>query len=871
MPPSSAGDVTTTDRIASERPLHGFAKAAVVVGAGVAILLFGTVALLIVTLLAVWIVGELVVALAAARFGAVGIIKPFIERHTQLLALFFKALWLRRGKAFRVPLEEHEAPRFFSLLRELCARFEVPPPREVMIEMNASAWVALKGVRRGAKSTTLGIGYDLIAGLSEREIEAVLAHEMAHAKFVHRGYKRLVNEGTARATKLAGSLSALMEAYRRSKNELVVGEWILGIVDPLARLVVRLVSAYSRQDEFEADLGAAAICGAAPLRSTLIKLGHIEAKTARISWSERAAHLQQANGFTTWLATELSSNAADSSAAEESAFDRYSTHPSLADRLAALQGEDNAIDASSRGIELFANPDALGKRIVGELHALLAIEEQKAARKSAKWLKKLRRKNILRGRRQFAGVAFILGGVALIGGLNEHEPMWYFATAVMAIAGGTLWWSGRYVQKITLPVPTYESLRAAMEAEEESSAREAREKSLNAEVETLLQGLKRQQKIPTLRCAAEEALASCDYLRAFVVVKKWENLDRKNGEMKIVGAIALAGLRNAPLAGQLLSSALKNTGLKTTNLLWGAAWALIHFGDWAAAEPMLQSLHRIDPNSATYLGLLTLCQANLNKLQSATANAYRSVEAAPESLIRRELLVDLLIRSGRLAEAETVLATAGPAAETDTGLMQSYVWLSLLKRDFARADEGTTRLRARDIRGDCYVALGQMHETARCDDQAAIFYAEALTHGFYPVAELGLARLAFHRKDKVQARQRALAALDTTRTVAKKAVSPAGIFGAVVQLLWQLEAVTADAQAWICVLDPHRDLGPLNRHVLLTFARDESSARAYVLEIVRALRPSDPPPLPNVVQIQKAPKDRQPVGAVRCGVQQFWQ
>jgi hypothetical protein len=232
--------------------------------------------------------------------------------------------------------------------------------------------------------------------------------------------------------------------------------------------------------------------------------------------------------------------------------------------------------------------------------------------------------------------------------------------------------------------------------------------------------------------------------------------------------------------------------------------------------------------------------------------------------------VDLLIRSGRLAEAETALSAVGPAVENDTGLMQSYVWLSLLKRDFARADEGTTRLRARDIRGDCYVALGQMHETARRDDEAAILFAEALQHGFYPVAELGLARLAFHRKDKAQARQRALAALDTTRTVAKKAVSPAGIFGAVVQLLWQLEPVIADAQAWICVLDPHRDLGPLTRHVLLTFARDESSAQAYVLEIVRALRPSDPPPLPNLVQIQKAPKDRQPVGAVRCGVQQFW-
>ncbi len=54
--------------------------------------------------------------------------------------------------------------------------------------MNAIAWVKLKGYRKGSGKTTLGIGYDLLAGLPEAEVEAVLAHEMVHARLVQRGF-----------------------------------------------------------------------------------------------------------------------------------------------------------------------------------------------------------------------------------------------------------------------------------------------------------------------------------------------------------------------------------------------------------------------------------------------------------------------------------------------------------------------------------------------------------------------------------------------------------------------------------------------------------------------------------------------------------
>ena len=64
--------------------------------------------------------------------------------------------------------------------------------------MGVNAWVRLKGYRRGAGTTILGVGYDLLAGMSQTEVEAVLAHEMAHARLVQRGFSRWLTGGVSR-------------------------------------------------------------------------------------------------------------------------------------------------------------------------------------------------------------------------------------------------------------------------------------------------------------------------------------------------------------------------------------------------------------------------------------------------------------------------------------------------------------------------------------------------------------------------------------------------------------------------------------------------------------------------------------------------
>ena len=192
--------------------------------------------------------------------------------------------------------------------------------------MGDGAWVRLKGMRSGSGKVTLGVGYDLLAGLTMSEMEAVLAHEMTHAKLINRGYKNWLGAGQARIRILAMALWAEVSAARRAKKSSNIANFLFVIVDRLVRISTRLVATYSRQDEFEADRGAAELCGSGVMKSALLKLESLHRITSRLPWNERVAHLQQTNGYSQWLLQEIAQGAAvpaeDSS---QALFNKYST------------------------------------------------------------------------------------------------------------------------------------------------------------------------------------------------------------------------------------------------------------------------------------------------------------------------------------------------------------------------------------------------------------------------------------------------------------------------------------------------------------------------------------------------------------------
>src|SRR5581483_6550834 len=110
----------------------------------------------------------------------------------------------------------------YELLERLCRKLELSFPQEIVLEFTDNAWVKLKGLRSGVGKVTLGIGYDLLAGLTTAEIEAVLAHEMSHAKLINRGFKNWLAVGQARVRRLAQALWGETNAARRAKKSSVI-------------------------------------------------------------------------------------------------------------------------------------------------------------------------------------------------------------------------------------------------------------------------------------------------------------------------------------------------------------------------------------------------------------------------------------------------------------------------------------------------------------------------------------------------------------------------------------------------------------------------------------------------------------------------
>lgn len=155
-------------------------------------------------------------------------------------------------RARRLPLAEN--PILASSVERLSARLELAPPRLAVIDDGfPRAFV----VGRGPGSATLAISTGLVGALSPDELDAVLAHELAHVK------RRDVLVQSF-AVLLA---SSLLEAAR-------IGGWfsraLLAVLAPVGAAFTHLL--LSPRRELEADALAAAVTDPRHLRVALEKL-----------------------------------------------------------------------------------------------------------------------------------------------------------------------------------------------------------------------------------------------------------------------------------------------------------------------------------------------------------------------------------------------------------------------------------------------------------------------------------------------------------------------------------------------------------------------------------------------------------------------
>ncbi len=847
-----------------EVPLMGFARFRVVSGAVFGIATFYVLASLLVLVLSVVIAVGLAVALLLARFGLWRLATPLIEPHVRLLVLLAKSAWTRERPEYFVALEPGEAPQLSAMVARLAAAFSVRPPKSIVVAMDASAWIELGGWHARSKSTQLGLGYDLIVGLSQEELEAVIAHEMAHAKFVQRGLKRALNKGVHRAARATNAVAQLVHAYRAARIGFDSGETALTLLRWCTSISAKRVAAYSRQDEFEADLGAARVCGGAPLRSALQRVQRIAEATSRIGWPERLAQMQTPGGLGRWLAETLQSHTAQP-AGPAHELDEYATHPSDEDRFHALPETPATTPNAAPAVDLLEDTGELARRLMAEIQAKALNEEDRDTKERLRWLRRVRRRAKIRPLQWLALLVAAIGAIIAFFTFASWS-IWTLAAGMSIIAAAMYGYRcARYRDHVPLPVPTLEQIRAGHEVEDDPETREARRKDTEVAIEPLCTGLDRNAACARLRQEGYAALERAEPLRAFVCYRRIDQLRADQPEAEMIGAVALAMLKTD--ATQFVNRIARSTGLHSSGSLWSAAWALYLMQQYENAEPMLGELKRRHPDVVTYAGLLASCQARRGKIQSALPNARDVFRDRPTSNARREILVDLLVWNGHQDEAEKRLTEV--PIEGEPRLVLSMIRLQLTRGNRAEADRWLAQLSSAQ-NGNDLTSAGACYEQARYDERAVECYDAALRVGFYPAAELGLARLALHTRDYAAVERHALAAINLSRPLAPKALGPLPLFLSAMALLSATQPRSLGLRAWLVTAPAEKVLGAFQGRTFLVYEDRKSKAVETVGKVLTATLPDLPPIAADRFRVSAAPPDRQPIGAAWPGVQAIW-
>jgi len=176
------------------------------------------------------------------------------------VAMNFFSYWFSDKLVLRMyhaqEVDEHSAPQFYGMVRDLAQRAQLPMPKVYLIQEDApNAFATGRNPQHAAVAATTGI----LRVLSERELRGVMAHELAHVR--HRD----ILISTVSAT-MAGAISMLAnfamffggrDSEGRHSNPLV--GLLVMILAPIAASLIQM--AISRAREFEADRGGAEISG----------------------------------------------------------------------------------------------------------------------------------------------------------------------------------------------------------------------------------------------------------------------------------------------------------------------------------------------------------------------------------------------------------------------------------------------------------------------------------------------------------------------------------------------------------------------------------------------------------------------------------
>jgi len=230
-----------------------------------------------------------------------------------------------------------EQPALWDLVRRLAVDLGTRPPDEIRIFAEANAGVAEDTRFLGLRvlKRRMFIGAPLLTSLTEKQLIAVLAHELGH----------YANKDTRLAGVVVSGRNAMLRAGSHMNAEHWFQRMIVKLFRSYAKLYFRVSRAISRRQEFAADRFAAALAGSSAASSALRELAVIDVawelftdRHLTVAWDLGYLPTTFFDGFDRLRTAPELREELEEIRLHPSDPDRgpYDTHPPLPDRIAAI-------------------------------------------------------------------------------------------------------------------------------------------------------------------------------------------------------------------------------------------------------------------------------------------------------------------------------------------------------------------------------------------------------------------------------------------------------------------------------------------------------------------------------------------------------
>lgn len=253
--------------------------------------------------------------------GAIGGMSGVLLFGLIALAMNFGSYWFSADIVLKSTgaheITRDQDPRLFEMVGELARNAGMPMPRVYAIDsMQPNAFATGRNPQHAAVAVTAGIRQLL----SERELRAVLGHELAHVK-----NRDILTSSVVASIASAISMIAWMGFFFGGNRDGNGGGNILAlIVAPIAATLIQL--GISRSREFEADNDGADIANDPEGLASALQRIEMGARRVPMDVPESTAHLFIANPFAGVRGANL-----------------FSTHPKTEERVARLMKKAGSV------------------------------------------------------------------------------------------------------------------------------------------------------------------------------------------------------------------------------------------------------------------------------------------------------------------------------------------------------------------------------------------------------------------------------------------------------------------------------------------------------------------------------------------------